>query len=76
MRRYCVGRSPAAIAAAPMTSGMRAPVDSPRKIIGRPRAVATFFTCPTFEVLTSLLEAPITVKSLDTMATSRPSTFA
>ena len=57
----------------PMVSGMRAPDDSPRNTIGRPRCVATRFICPIFLPLVALLDAPFTVKSLDTTATSRPS---
>ena len=39
--------------AAPMRSGMRAPLDSPRSIKGRPRWLATCFTCLIFFMLTS-----------------------
>ena len=58
---------------APMWSGMRAPEDSPRKTIGRPRLVATRFMWPILRPLVALEDAPITVKSLATTAHSRPS---
>ena len=51
MRRYCVGRSPAPMPRAPMTSGMRAPVDSPRKTRGRPRRRARSLMCPILRLL-------------------------
>ena len=73
-RWYSVG-SCAMIArpAAPMRSGMRAPVDSPRNTSGKPRLHAACFTCLIFFMLTTLTdEAPSTVKSFDTSATSRP----
>ena len=68
MRMYCVGRSPAVMDAAPITSGMRAPVDSPRKIIGAPRCAARSFMCAILRPLTCALDAPMTVKSLATTA--------
>ncbi|CFN72245.1 Uncharacterised protein [Bordetella pertussis] len=54
-----------------MRSGMRAPVDSPRKISGRPFLVATSRIWRIFLPLTTELDAPITVKSLATTATLR-----
>ena len=52
---------------------MRAPEDSPRNTIGRPRLVATRFMWPILRPLVAPDEAPITVKSLATTAHSRPS---
>ena len=40
---------------------------------GMPRSVAVRFMCATFLLLVALVEAPLTVKSLTTTATSRPS---
>src|SRR5689334_6653658 len=59
--------------AAPMRSGIRAPLDSPSSTSGMPRFAATCFTCLIFFMLITADEAPSTVKSLDTSATSRPS---
>ena len=56
----------------PMRSGMRAPLDSPSRTSGRPRFAATCFTCLIFFMLMTDDEAPSTVKSFDTSATSRP----
>src|SRR6187397_3053577 len=58
---------------APITSGMRAPVDSPRNTIGTPRFFAVFFMCLSFLILIDALEAPLTVKSLASTPASRPS---
>lgn len=57
----------------PWLSGSRAPEDSPSHTIGRPRAAATRRMCAILRMLVRLLEAPFTVKSLETIATSRPS---
>ena len=57
----------------PMSSGRRAPVDSPRNTSGMPRSVAMRFMCPILLPLVAPVEAPFTVKSLTTTATSRPS---
>ena len=57
----------------PIASGSRAPVDSPMMTSGMPRSVAVRFMCATFLLLVALVEAPFTVKSLTTAATSRPS---
>ena len=57
----------------PMWSGMRAPEDSPRNTSGSPRDVATRFMCAILRPLVDDEEAPITVKSLATTATSRAS---
>ena len=57
----------------PMWSGMRAPEDSPRKTSGSPRDVATRFMCAILRPLVDDEDAPITVKSLETTATSRSS---
>jgi len=43
---------------------------------GRPRLLATCFTCLIFFMLITALEAPSTVKSFDTSAISRPSILA
>jgi hypothetical protein len=59
-----------------MRSGMRAPLDSPRKISGSPRLHATCLTCLIFFMLITLDDAPSTVKSFETSATSRPLTRA
>jgi hypothetical protein len=61
---------------APMASGSRAPVDSPMMTSGTPRSVAVRFMCATFLLLVALVEAPLTVKSLITAATSRPADLA
>ena len=75
MRWYSVGSWPRiARPAEPMRSGMRAPADSPRNTSGSPLALAMSFTCLIFLPLIWLLDAPSTVKSLDTTPTSRPST--
>ena len=58
--------------AEPMRSGMRAPLDSPSRTSGRPRFAATCFTCLIFFMLITDDDAPSTVKSFDTSATSRP----
>ncbi len=55
-----------------MRSGIRAPLDSPRKTKGRPRVFATSLTWRIFFMLITLDEAPSTVKSFDTTATVRP----
>jgi len=39
---------------------------------GMPRSVAVRFMCPIFLLLVALVDAPLTVKSLTTIATSRP----
>ncbi|MOA40793.1 hypothetical protein D3C78_1626980 [compost metagenome] len=57
---------------APMVSGRRAPDDSPMKTMGMPRCVATRFMCATLRALVAPLDAPSTVKSLETTAAQRP----
>ena len=74
-RTYWVGSLPSSepMPRAPMWSGMRAPEDSPRNTSGSPRWVATRFMCAILRPLVEDDDAPITVKSLATTATSRPS---
>ena len=57
----------------PIASGRRAPVDSPISTSGMPRSVAVRFMCAIFLLLVALVDAPFTVKSFTTMATSRAS---
>ena len=51
---------------------MRAPEDSPRNTSGMPRSVATRFMWAILRPLVAALDAPNTVKSLETIAASRP----
>jgi hypothetical protein len=75
MRLNCVGSLPRScpMPREPIASGRRAPVDSPTTTSGMPRSVAVRFMCATFLLLVALVDAPLTVKSLTTIATSRPS---
>ncbi len=75
MRWYWVGSAPSMLPMPrlPMVSGIRAPELSPSNTSGSPRWAATRFIWPILRPLVAVLEAPLTVQSLETSATSRPS---
>ena len=78
VRRNCVGSLPSItpMPRAPITSGSRAPVDSPMWMNGMPLSVLTRRTCAIFFEFVTLVEAALTVKSLMITPTSRSSILA